>query len=443
MTDDDPGETMTAVHLHSGIGALAHSFRDAGYRALATHETVPELLDIQIANDICSDESSYLGGELSEDEVIEAVLSRCDRRDVTAVTSSPHPLSDAATDMGPIFDLVERIRPRLFVIENTSDNLSSFVEDDEGVLVGLKRSIRDRLCEIYNVDIVDVSAQTHLIGDLAWSKTLIVGTRTDLPDVVPASFLPPPHPGGTQVVLTEDAAFTIPSHAVQLGMLSPDLIVDDDGDDRRLDIIRQAIQNAMPPAIADVIASPPPGPISQERAGLRPGPAFSLISELPQSAFDSDPSILALGRCQAMLENVFSRLGGAPATIDLIAADGADALDSLTIPSAVSVAVCTIDEISPDSYDLVVGDIDGAVGLEAAREIIASSSSAAVVADDRSIMRLMRMLDGDRRLRSAHIFAPNATRSQRSVTGLVLTPDRCGGGVSITDHCLPSDTYVG
>ena len=104
MTDDDPGETMTAVHLHSGIGALAHSFRDAGYRALATHETVPELLDIQIANDICSDESSYLGEKLS-DEVIEAVLSRCDRRDVTAVTSSPHPLSDAATDMGPIFDL--------------------------------------------------------------------------------------------------------------------------------------------------------------------------------------------------------------------------------------------------------------------------------------------------------------------------------------------------
>lgn len=439
IDDDDSGETMTAVHLHSGIGALAHSFRDAGYRALATHETVPELLDIQIANGICHDASDYLSAELSEDEAVEAILSRCARHDVTAVTSSPHPMSQAAKDMGPIFDIIEGIRPRLFVIENTSDNLSSFVEDDDGTLVGLKRSIRDRLCEVYNVDIVDVSAQTHLIGDLAWSKTLIVGTRADLPDVVPASFLPRPHPGGTQVVLTEDPAFTLPSHAVQLGMLSPDLIVDDGGDDRRLDIIRQAIHNAMPPAIADVISSPPPGSGARERQALRLGPAFSLISELPQSVFDSDPTVLALGRCQAMLRTVFSRLGGAPATIDLIEVGGADVLDDLLAPSAVSASA--VDEIRTEGYDVVIGDIDEMADM--AQEVIASASSVAVVAGDRSIMRLMRALDGDRRLRSVHIFASDATRSQRSVSGLVLSPDRSGGGVSIVDHGLAPDTYVG
>src|SRR5699024_11954212 len=77
--------------------------------------------------------------------------------------------------------------------------------------------------------------RSHFIGDLSWSKTLIVGVRADLTDVVPSSILPRSRPGGAQIVLAEDSPFITPAHAVEIGLLSPDFVNDDDGDEDRID----------------------------------------------------------------------------------------------------------------------------------------------------------------------------------------------------------------
>jgi len=441
MTNDNPDETMTAVHLHSGLGALAHSFHRAGYRCLATHETTPQLLDVQIDNNICASPEGYFGADLSESA--EAILARCPG-EVTAVTASPDPLSDAARDMAPILDLIRAIDPMFFVVENTPDNISVFVEGDDGTPVSLGRDIRDRFRGRHNIDIVDVSAQTHFIGDLSWSKTLIVGVRADLTDVVPSSILPRSRPGGAQIVLAEDSPFITPAHAVEIGLLSPDFVIDDDGDEDRFDIVCQAICHAMPPAIANVIASPPPRARCHDPNTLRLGPAFALISDLPQSIFNAEPRVLALSESATMLRNVFARLEGEPAHVDVVTPRS---IDMPTTPSAVDVLVHPLHDldelISAHSYDLVIGHTDD-LDPRTLRRVIESSATAAVTTTEKTVLRLAELLRDDRRTKTLHIFGPEATTSAMSVAGLVFSGAVRGDcDLSVVDHSLPPDTYVG
>ena len=445
MTDDNPSETMTAVHLHSGIGALAHSFHSAGYRCLATHETIPQLLDVQRATGICDDPDDYLDSGLPS--IADDIVARCAGR-TTVVTASPNPLSPEAEDFDPILDVVGRIDPHIFIIESTPSNTSVFVEGLDGTPVSLAASIRERFRGRYNVDITDVSAQTHFIGDLPWSKALIVGIRADLADVTPASILPRPRPGGAEIILTAaDDDFITPAHAVEIGLLSPEIVIDDDGDDERFDIVCQAIHQAMPPAIADVLASPPPRFICRDREELRVGPAFTLISDLPQTIFDDQPRILALSKSASLLSGVRDRLAGAPAVIDIVRSDESEA-GPITVPSAVEVRLHDADDLDDllagVDYDLVVGHLGGDTHPRTLRRVIESVPAVAVATPETTVLRLAELLRDDRRARTIHVFSPDASGAKTPVAGLVFSGSPRGDcDLMVVDHSLTPDTYVG
>lgn len=194
---------LTYVSLFSAAGLGCYGFKQAGFRCVGTAELLAKRLEIQKANHVCSVEDAYYHGDLSSDEFLEKIASDVKNRtdDLTLVVATPpcQGMSSANQKKGDELNrnslvvkslqFIASTRPRFFVLENVRAFLKSTCSDVDGKLKPISEAIDSNLAGEYSifkkvVNLKDYGAPSSR------TRTLVLGVRRDIPEVLPSDLFP-------------------------------------------------------------------------------------------------------------------------------------------------------------------------------------------------------------------------------------------------------------
>lgn len=214
---DGVSRAPTYVSLFSSAGVGCYGFKMAGFECVATNELIARRLDVQRFNRKCRLESGYILGDVSDDAVRAELLAEIerwerdeglDRVDVVVATPPCQGMSVAnqkkrATEIVrnslvvESLRVIERIRPRFFVLENVPAFARTECVDADGSRRSIGDAVEAHLGRDYDYEFRVMNFKDF--GSCSSRRrTLVVGVARDAGlDVTPADLYPDPVPERT------------------------------------------------------------------------------------------------------------------------------------------------------------------------------------------------------------------------------------------------------
>ncbi|HJG44201.1 DNA cytosine methyltransferase [Corynebacterium phoceense] len=194
---------LTYASLFSAAGLGCYGFKMAEYECVATAELLPRRLEVQKANDKCSDPNAYYLGNLSDRDFLSKIAADVATRtkDLTFVIATPpcqgmsvanHKKGDELNRNSLVVNsllFIEETRPRFFVLENVRAFLTSTCSDTDSTLRPIGEAIDLHLGGSYNI-LKRVVNLKNYGAPSSRTRTLVVGVRNDIHDVTPTDLFP-------------------------------------------------------------------------------------------------------------------------------------------------------------------------------------------------------------------------------------------------------------
>ncbi|NTF17168.1 methyltransferase [Agrobacterium rubi] len=202
------GAQPTYVSLFSNAGIGCHGFHTQGFACLATAELERKRLEIQIANGICRDPAGYVCGDLTSLQTKNAVYQACTKEfgasykgklDVVVATPPCQGMSMVNRKKGnelnrnslviTSIEIIKELLPKVFVIENVKLFLSSLCEGLDGQPTTIRSALWSELSGAYNISAEVINFMDYGVPS-SRTRTLVVGVRRDIQDIVPQDLWP-------------------------------------------------------------------------------------------------------------------------------------------------------------------------------------------------------------------------------------------------------------
>ena len=212
---NDKQKIMTYISLFSSAGVGCYGFSMEDFECIATVELISRRLKVQEYNNICKYKTGYIGADIIKPSTKEKIIdeidfwkSRHELKDVDVVISTPpcQGMSVAnhkkRNELGrnslvvESIQLVDKIRPKIFIFENVRSFLSTQCTDTDGKDRAIREAIELNLGGKYNIHFQVINFKDYG-NPSSRTRTLVIGVRKDIQEVTPLELLPPLKYGGT------------------------------------------------------------------------------------------------------------------------------------------------------------------------------------------------------------------------------------------------------
>lgn len=198
---------LTYISLFSSAGVGCYGFKTEGFECVATNELLPKRLEVQRCNRKCRYDSGYILGDILQKETSEAISEqlklwkeREGLSELTVLIATPpcqgmsvanHKKKDESKRNSLVvasLSLIQRFRPRYFILENVKAFLNTVCTDSDGTNKKIKDAISDRLAQTYEIR-SEVLNFKNYGANSSRTRTLVIGVRKDV-GADPASLFP-------------------------------------------------------------------------------------------------------------------------------------------------------------------------------------------------------------------------------------------------------------
>lgn len=206
---------ITYISLFSGAGVGCYGFKEAGFSCVATAEIIGRRLNVQRYNRKCVYDSGYICGDLTLRAVKDRIFSEIDRwkkerglSHIDVVIATPpcqgmsvanHKKKDELGRNSLVVEslkLISEISPNFFVLENVRAFLKSICTDIDGKDKTIIEAIRHSLAGKYHIEGRILNFKEYGCPS-SRTRTLVIGTRKDIPEITPPDLFPDRKPETT------------------------------------------------------------------------------------------------------------------------------------------------------------------------------------------------------------------------------------------------------
>lgn len=199
---------LTYISLFSSAGVGCFGFKQQGFECIATNEILTRRLKIQTFNNKCKYDSGYLDGNISSKEVKNKLFTEIEKwqtnhkitePDVIIATPPCQGMSVANhkknDELGRNSLVVESIKitkevnPKFFIFENVRAFLNTICTDTDGKDRSIEDAIKLNLGGNYNILFEIVNFKDYGANS-SRTRTLVIGVRKDLQNVIPYDVFP-------------------------------------------------------------------------------------------------------------------------------------------------------------------------------------------------------------------------------------------------------------
>ncbi len=189
---------LTYISLFSGAGVGCYGFKMEGFHCVATNELLPRRMEVQRANKKCKYESGYVLGDILLDQTKQSIFSQLDLwkakekiEELTVLIATPpcqgmsvanHKKGDENKRNSLVvasLELIKKIKPRFFVLENVKAFLNTVCTDLDGKNKKIEEAIRENLSEFYDIERKVLNFKNYGANS-SRTRTLVIGARKDL-----------------------------------------------------------------------------------------------------------------------------------------------------------------------------------------------------------------------------------------------------------------------
>ena len=198
---------LTYISLFSSAGVGCYGFKMEGFNCVATNELIARRLEVQKCNNKCKYDSGYVLGDILLEETNQAILSQIDLwkekesiDELTVLIATPpcqgmsvanHKKGDESKRNSLVvasLELIKKIKPRFFVLENVKAFLNTICTDVDGKDKKIKIAIEENLSNLYNIEYQVLNFKNYG-SNSSRTRTLVIGVRKDI-KVSPKSLYP-------------------------------------------------------------------------------------------------------------------------------------------------------------------------------------------------------------------------------------------------------------
>ena len=196
------------VSLFSSAGVGCYGVKLEGFECIATSELIKRRLDVQKMNNVCSKESGYVCGDITNAQVKEAIFTSVedwkkenDRVDFDLLIATPpcqgisvanHKKNNELKRNSLVVEsiiIVSKFKPRYFIFENVRGFLKTTCTDVDGSDKLIEDAINENLAGNYNIAHKVINFKDYG-NNSSRTRTLVIGVRKDIEGVSPSSLFP-------------------------------------------------------------------------------------------------------------------------------------------------------------------------------------------------------------------------------------------------------------
>lgn len=198
---------LTYISLFSSAGVGCYGFKMEKFNCVASNELLPRRLDVQRANNKCKYESGYIQGDILLDETKQKILSQVElwktkekMDELTVLIATPpcqgmsvanHKKGDESKRNSLVvtsLELIKKIKPKFFVLENVKAFLTTICTDLDGKDKNIQEAINNNLSDLYDIEFKVLNFKNYGANS-SRTRTLIIGARKDL-EIIPETLYP-------------------------------------------------------------------------------------------------------------------------------------------------------------------------------------------------------------------------------------------------------------
>lgn len=198
----------TLISLFSSAGVGDYGFKTEGFETVATNELLDERMNIQKLNKKCKYDSGYISGDITLESTKQLIMDeitfwenkyKIPYVDVLVATPPCQGMSTANFKKSnelprnslviESLSLIKRIMPRYFILENVKSFLNTQCLDVDKKFKKIEQAIMDNLEEEYNIHMDVINFKEYGIPS-SRPRTLVIGTRKDMPNLSPLLVFP-------------------------------------------------------------------------------------------------------------------------------------------------------------------------------------------------------------------------------------------------------------
>ncbi len=199
---------LTYISLFSGAGVGCYGFKSVGFECIATCELKENRIDIQKLNEKCKYDSGYIVGDLSEFEVRKRLYDEIEKwrgngaiDDVDVIIATP-PCQGMSTAnfkkknemrrnslVVQAITIIEKVKPKIFVLENVSNFLQTICTDDDGNEIAIENCIHNHLSRYYHIYAKVINFKDYGVPS-SRPRTIVVASRKDCINISPLNIFP-------------------------------------------------------------------------------------------------------------------------------------------------------------------------------------------------------------------------------------------------------------
>ncbi len=201
---------MTYISLFSGAGVGCYGFSKEDFDCIASVEIIKRRLNVQKHNNKCLYENGYIADDIAKEQTKEKILAEIDfwknrhnLREVDVILATPpcqgmsvanHKKKNERARNSLVVEsiqLVDRIRPKIFVFENVRAFLTTECTDLDGENKSIREAIEINLGGKYNIHYQALNFKDYG-NPSSRTRTLVIGARKDIQEITPLDLLPKP-----------------------------------------------------------------------------------------------------------------------------------------------------------------------------------------------------------------------------------------------------------
>ncbi|MCX6807884.1 MAG: DNA (cytosine-5-)-methyltransferase [Patescibacteria group bacterium] len=208
-------EKLKYISLFSSAGVGCYGFSQEGFDCIATVEIIGRRLDIQKHNNKCLYSSGYILGDITEKATKEKIFLEIDLwrskqgiKEVDVVLATPpcqgmsvanHKKKNELARNSLVvesIELIENIRPKVFIFENVRAFLTTQCVDADGKQKPIREVIETNLGGRYNIHYQIINFKDYG-NPSSRTRTLVIGVRKDMKEITPFDLMPTIKDGGS------------------------------------------------------------------------------------------------------------------------------------------------------------------------------------------------------------------------------------------------------
>lgn len=210
------------VSLFSSAGVGCYGFNLEDYDCIVTSELIQRRLEIQKHNKVCSLDSGYIAGDITESSVQDDIFSAISNwqktyknNEVDVIVATPpcqgisvanHKKNEELGRNSLVIEsikIINKVQPRYFIFENVRGFLKTLCTDTDGKSKTIQDAIRGNLNGNYNIGFKILNFKDYG-SHSSRTRTLVIGVRKDIEELTPYDLFPDYKPAITLRELISD-----------------------------------------------------------------------------------------------------------------------------------------------------------------------------------------------------------------------------------------------